>query len=72
MDRYLIASIIAITAYIIGGLAVFSGTVLIVLMKGKDLLGLGEGDGLGYFLLGVGLGLSLLGVVIMRFLRNRS
>jgi hypothetical protein len=71
MKRDLILSIVAISVYIVGGLATFAGVGLILLMKGKDLWGLGDGHTLGYLFVCVGLVLSVLGVMVMRILRNR-
>ncbi len=71
MKRDLIFSILAIFVYIVGGLATFAGVGLILLMKGKDLWGLGEGHTLGYLFVCVGLVLTILGVLVMRILRNR-
>lgn len=70
-DKELILSIVSIVVYIIGGVATFSGAGLILLMKGKDLWGWGEGHTIGYLLVCVGLALSILGVLLMRILRNR-
>jgi hypothetical protein len=67
----LIWPFIAFSSYIIGGFLTFGGVALIVLMKGKDFWGLGEGHTLGYLFVCVGLLLSILGVLIMRILRNR-
>ncbi len=67
----LIWPLIAFSSYIIGGLLTFGGVALIVLMKGKDLWGLGEGHTMGYLCVCLGLLLSILGVLIMRILRNR-
>lgn len=67
----LIWPIIAFTSYILGGIFTFGGVGLIVFMKGKDLWGWGEGHTLGYLFVCVGLLLSILGVLIMRILRNR-
>ncbi len=63
--------IIAFTSYIVGGILTFGGVALIVFMKGKDFWGWGEGHTLGYLFVCVGLLLSILGVLIMRILRNR-
>jgi hypothetical protein len=63
--------IIAFASYIVGGILTFGGVALIVFMKGKDLWGWGEGHTLGYLFVCVGLLLSILGVLIMRILRNR-
>ena len=70
-DKDLILSIFAIVVYVLGGIGTFGGVALILLMKGKDLWGLGEGHTIGYLLVCVGLILSILGVLIMRILRNR-
>jgi hypothetical protein len=71
MKRDLIFSVLAIFVYILGGLATFAGVGLILLMKGKDLWGLGDGHTLGYLFVCVGLVLTILGVLVMRILRNR-
>lgn len=63
--------IVAFASYLVGGLLTFAGGALIILMKGKDLWGLGEGHSLGYLFVCVGLVLSILGVFIMRITRNR-
>ena len=70
-DKDLVLSIFAIFVYILGGIATFGGVGMILLMKGKDLWGWGEGHTIGYLAVCVGLVLSILGVLIMRILRNR-
>jgi len=70
-DKDLIFSIIAFAIYILGGLVTFAGGGLILLMKGKDLWGWGDGHAIGYLLVCIGLPLTILGVLIMRILRNR-
>lgn len=70
-DKDLILSIVAIGVYVFGGIATFGGAGLILLMKEKDLWGWGDGHSIGYLLVCVGLILSILGVLIMRILRNR-
>ena len=70
-DKELVLSIVAIAVYILGGIATFGGVGMILLMKGKDLWGWGEGHTLGYLLVCVGLVMSILGVLVMRILRNR-
>lgn len=70
-DKELLLTIFAIAVYVVGGIATFSGVGLILLMKGKDLWGWGEGHTIGYLLVLVGLIFSILGVLIMRILRNR-
>jgi len=64
--------IAALTVYILGGIGVFGGIWLIVFMRGKELLGLGQGHTIGYLLLCVGAALSILGVLLMRIFRNRG
>lgn len=70
-DKDLLLSFFAIAVYILGGLATFAGIGLILLMKGQDLWGMGEGHTIGYLFVCVGLVFSILGVLIMRILRNR-
>lgn len=70
-DKDLFLSVFAIVVYILGGVSTFGGVGLILLMKGKDLWGLGDGHTIGYLAVCVGLVLSILGVLIMRILRNR-
>lgn len=67
----LVWPIIAFTSYILGGVLTFGGAGLIMFMKGKDLWGWGEGHTFGYLFVCLGLLLSILGVLIMRILRNR-
>jgi hypothetical protein len=45
---------------------------MIFFMKGSDFFGWGDGRSLGYLFVSVGLILSILGVLVMRILRNRS
>lgn len=71
MKRDLILSILAIGVYIIGGLLTFSGVVTIVLMKSRDFFDTGGAYGIGYLLVCVGLVLTVLGVFVMRIVRNR-
>ena len=70
-DKELVLSILAIGVYIVGGIATFGGVAMILLMKGVDLWGWGEGHAIGYLFVCVGLVLSILGVLIMRIMRNR-
>lgn len=63
--------IVAFGAYIIGGLMAFVGAALVLFMRGKDLWGWGEAHTFGYLFVCVGLVLSILGVLIMRIIRNR-
>ena len=65
-------AIIALVVYILGGVAAFGGLALVAFMKGRDLLGLGEGRSIGWVFLCVGVCFSILGVLLMRIFRNRS
>lgn len=67
----LVWPLIAFTSYILGGILTFGGAGLIMFMKGKDIWGWGEGHTFGYLFVSIGLLLSILGVLIMRILRNR-
>lgn len=64
-------AIFAISTFVLGGVLTFSGLGLIAFMKYKDLLGLGEGRSIGILFVCVGLLLSILGVLVMRLVRNR-
>lgn len=71
MQKDVWLALLALSIYVVGGLSTFAGIGLIVMMKARDLWGLGEGRSLGYLFLCVGLSLSILGVLLMRILRNR-
>lgn len=71
-DRGFWLGIAAIGVYIVGGLATFVGLGMVFLIQHRDLWGLGEGRSLGYLFLCVGLVMSILGVLLMRILRNRA
>ena len=61
----------SLVLYILGGLGIFSGVALMVLMKGRSYGDWGRMDSFGYVLLFAGLSLSILGVLFMRIIRNR-
>ena len=61
----------SLVLYLLGGVGIFSGVALMVLMKGKSYGDWGRMDSFGYVLLFAGLSLSILGVVLMRIIRNR-
>jgi len=61
----------ALTIFVIGGIATFSGLALVAFMKERDLFGLGQGLGIGLLLICVGLLSSIFGVLLMRLYRNR-
>lgn len=63
---------LALSFYVVGGLLVMAGLVMIGLLGSQDLWGWGEARGMGYMAFGVGIVLSILGVMIMRIMRNRG
>lgn len=65
-------AIVAFAVYIIGGIGCFGGVALVLLMKGRDLWGWGDGRSIGYLFFCVGMALSVLGVLLMRIFRNRG
>ena len=71
-DLSLILSILAFILYIIGGLSIFSGLFMVLVLKSKDLFGLGTAETLGYLFLCVGGCLSVAGVLTLRIIRNRT
>jgi len=62
----------ALSIYVIGGVAVMVGLVLIGIFGERQLWGWGQADSIGYLFFGVGLCLTILGVLIMRIMRNRN
>lgn len=71
-DLSLILSILAFILYIVGGLGIFSGLFMVLVLKTKDLFGLGTAETLGYLFLCVGGCLSVAGVLTLRIIRNRT
>ena len=67
----LLAAGFALTVYIVGGLSVMIGLGFIGMLGSQDLWGWGEASSIGYLLFAVGIILSILGVLIMRIMRNR-
>lgn len=67
----MVGAVFALGIFIFGGIATFAGLGLIAFMKNRDLFGIGEGRSFGILLLCVGLLSSILGVLIMRLVRNR-
>ena len=70
--RDLLLAGLALSVYIFGGVAVMVGMVLIGIVGERDLWGWGQANSLGYLFFGVGLCLTILGVLIMRVMRNRQ
>jgi len=62
----------ALSLYVVGGLLIMAGLVMIGILGTQDLWGWGEARGLGYMAFGVGIVTSILGVLIMRIMRNRG
>jgi hypothetical protein len=63
---------LALSLYVFGGLLIMAGLVMIGVLGAQDLWGWGEARGIGYMAFGVGIVLSVLGVLIMRIMRNRN
>jgi hypothetical protein len=62
----------ALAVYVIGGIGVMVGLVLIGIIGERDLWGWGQASSLGYLFFGAGLCLTILGVLVMRIMRNRN
>ena len=62
----------ALAVYVIGGIGVIAGLVLIGIVGERDLWGWGQASSLGYLCFGAGLCLTILGVLVMRIMRNRN
>jgi hypothetical protein len=67
----MLAAGFALTVYIVGGLSVMVGLGFIGMLGSQDLWGWGEASSIGYLLFAVGIILSILGVLVMRIMRNR-
>jgi hypothetical protein len=63
---------LALSLYVLGGLLIMAGLVMIGILGAQDLWGLGEAQGMGYLAFFVGIVLSVMGVLIMRIMRNRG
>lgn len=62
----------ALTVYFLGGIGVMVGLVLIGIVGERDLWGWGQANSIGYLFFGAGLCLTILGVLVMRIMRNRQ
>lgn len=62
----------ALSVYVIGGLLIMIGLVMIGILGSQDLWGWGEARGIGYMAFGLGIILSVTGVLVMRIMRNRG
>ena len=67
----MVVPIIALTVFILGGIATFTGLGLLAFLRHRDLFGLGDGRSMGVSLVIMGLIGSILGVLLMRLYRNR-
>ena len=63
---------LALGMYVLGGLLFMSGLVMIGVLGDQDLWGWGEARGIGYMAFALGIVLSVMGVLIMRVMRNRG
>ena len=68
----LIWAVLALSFYVVGGLLIMGGLILIGILGSQDLWGWGEARGIGYMAFGIGIFLSVFGVMIMRIMRNRG
>ncbi len=68
----LFLAVSAFILYIAGGVAAFGGIALIAFMGGHDLFGWGAARTVGYLSICVGAFLSIMGVLILRLVRNRT
>ncbi len=63
---------LALSLYVAGGVLIMGGLIMIGVLGAQDLWGWGEARGMGYMAFGLGIVLSILGVLIMRIMRNRG
>jgi len=70
-DRGLFLGLLSLAIFILGGISTFSGIGMVVLLKGRDVMGLGDAGSMGYLFVCVGMCGSVAGVLLMRILRNR-
>jgi hypothetical protein len=66
------AAIIALSLFVIGGLLIMTGLILIGVLGTQDMWGWGDARGIGYMAFAIGIFLSIFGVLIMRIMRNRN
>lgn len=71
-DSSLVLSIIGFALYIVGGLGIFSGLFMVLVLKTKVLFGVGTADAFGYLALCLGGSFSVAGVLMLRIVRNRT
>lgn len=63
---------LALSLYVFGGLLIMAGLVMIGVLGAQDLWGWGEARSIGYMAFGIGIFASVMGVLIMRIMRNRG
>jgi hypothetical protein len=63
---------IALSMYLVGGVLIMAGLIMIGILGDQDLWGWGEARGIGYMAFAVGILLSITGVLVMRIMRNRG
>lgn len=68
----LFLSISAFVLYIAGGFGIFGGIALVALRGEQDLLGWGSAKTIGYLLICTGVCFSIIGVLFLRLVRNRT
>jgi hypothetical protein len=68
----LLWAVLALSLYVVGGLLIMAGLILIGILGAQDLWGWGEARGIGYMAFAIGIFLSIFGVLIMRIMRNRG
>jgi len=61
----------ALSIFVVGGLAVMAGLVMIGFLGSREIWGWGEARTVGYLFFLVGACMSILGVLVMRIMRNR-
>jgi len=68
----LFLSIAAFVLYIAGGFGIFGGIALVALLGDQDLFGWGSAKTVGYLLICTGVSFSIIGVLFLRLVRNRT
>jgi len=68
----LFLSMVAFILYIAGGFGIFGGITLILLKGTQPLFNWGEAKAIGYLLICIGLCFSVMGVLFLRLVRNRT
>mgnify|MGYP000872886630 CR=1 FL=1 len=71
-DMSLAFSILAFALYIVGGISIFGGIFMVLVLKSRTIFALGSAETLGYLFLCVGACLCIAGVLTLRIIRNRT